>query len=214
MDTPLDQMADLDFETFLEWEVEARKAAGNDAPPVTTARARAEWLAKRRKKEYIEALELLQASMTDVDECFEHIYDLPEATPAAVGTALAGLRVREGTLEAMIETCRAVYENLQKLQQEQAETDDNGTLIANQWTRWYTEHQMTGILGEIKAAQDGVQLCRDARKGLGSPTLPVEPLYPESKDVKTGFGMEGAADGEWFYIKELGEGGCGKVYLW
>ena len=207
-------MTDLDFDTFLQWEVEARRAAGSAVPSVTIAAARGEWLSKRRKDQYIAALELLQASIENSEDCNENIYDLPASVPSDLQTALAGLRRREGTLEAMTESCRAVYENLQRLQQEQTERDDSGEVIANKWTTWYTENLIMGTLESTRQAQDQVQLCRMARIERGSEAGDVEPLFPGSEGVQTVFGMDGTEDSEWIFVEELGEGAGGQVSLW
>ena len=207
-------MGDLDFDTFLQWEVEARRAADGEVPDVTTSGARGEWLSKRRKQEYIEALEMLQGSIDDAGECNAKIYDLPKSVPSESQTALKHLRRREGTLQAMIEALRGVYENLQRLQQEQMERDINGNIIANVWTTQYTARMMAGTLEDIRIAQEEVQFCHMARRERGSQGSEVEPLYPSSKDADSTLGMAGTQGSDWVFMRELGKGACGQVLLW
>lgn len=127
-------MADLNWETFIDWEAEAVNAAiaeGDGVPTRTTAEVHARWQQVRRKTEYATAVETVEESFEIVNKYEENLYGLPDSEPASREEALQGLRKREGTLEALNEIYGILYTNLQRLQQEQAEKDDHGGFLAS-----------------------------------------------------------------------------------
>lgn len=108
-------MADLNWEAYLEWEVEARNAArmvGCAPSAVIEANIRAEWHLKSRKEQYAAAVEAIQESFEITKKYQTNLHPFPDLDRTSRDEALQALRTREGTLEALNEMCGELFTNL------------------------------------------------------------------------------------------------------
>jgi hypothetical protein len=218
-------MADLDFQSFFDWESEIR---GNypEAPKFTEKDARVEWSHVCRKREYLDILDALEDSLEEITEYEKRIGDFSQNAKQAGLTERDRYRRREGLAQAALQSFCNLREHLRQFTVLLIHTNKHDIVDSREWSQRYAGEMMEATRRAIDDYQNIIERCQAARKRLGSLGAPVEPL-PDPFDDGDGDGemeetydedidmAEGAAsDDGWVYDRELSEGSFGQVSLW
>ena len=216
-------MADLDFQTFYDWELAIRRHYA-EAPKFTEKDAHLEWSRISRKREYADIIEALEDSMAAITTFENRLDNFAQNAKHARLTPREGHKKREGLIQATLQCYATLRDHLRHYTLLLIQTNKDDKVVSREWSQRYAGDIMESTSPAAEEYGNAIDQCRMTRKRLGSLGAPVDPLpdpfgedddemeeaYEGDMDMEEGAASE---DG-WKLVRELGEGSFGQVLLW
>ena len=143
---------------------------------ITKKDARLEWAAISQKTKYIDVLDAIGDSVEEVTEFVKRIENFARNAQHAGLTERDTHRKREGLVQATLQSCRTLSENLQQFTMLLIETNKHDQVVSREWSQRYAGDTMEFARRTAKDYQNVITKIQAARKRLGSLGDPVEPL--------------------------------------